>query len=118
MQKIGATLNLSAGDLIGHLNCRYLTGLDLKVANGALEKPKIWDPILETLAERGKLHEQGFVDHVKAGGISVALIEGVGVDRTSVAETQNAVARGDTIIVQRGLQAGAWNGPTARVRSG
>jgi len=40
MQKIGTTLNLSAGDLVGHLNCRYLTDLDLKVANGALEKPK------------------------------------------------------------------------------
>src|SRR5260221_14220737 len=33
MQKIGATVNLSAGDLVGHLNCRYLTELDLKVAN-------------------------------------------------------------------------------------
>ncbi len=110
MQKIGATLNLSAGDLVGHLNCHYLTGLDLKVANGALEKPKIWDPILETLAERGALHEQGFIDHVKADGLSVAVIEGVGVDRTSVVETQNAMARGETIIVQGALQAGTWNG--------
>ena len=37
MQKIGATLNFSSGDLVGHLNCRYLTELDLKVANGELE---------------------------------------------------------------------------------
>src|SRR6266436_1939787 len=110
MQKIGATLNLSAADLVGHLNCHYLTGLDLKVANGALEKPKIWDPILETLAERGALHEQGFIDHVKADGLSVAVIEGVGVDHTSVAETQDAMARGETIIVQGALQAGTWNG--------
>src|SRR6266436_9258432 len=110
MQKIGATLNLSAGDLVGHLNCHYLTGLDLKVANGALEKPKIWDPILETLAERGALHEQGFIDHVKADGLSVAVIEGVGVDSGSVAETQDAMARGETIIVQGALQAGTWNG--------
>jgi hypothetical protein len=40
MQKIEATLNLRAGDLVGHLNCRYLTELDLKVAYGELEKPK------------------------------------------------------------------------------
>ena len=53
MQKIGEALNLSAGDLVGHLNCRYLTELDLKVANGELEKPKVWDPVLEALAERG-----------------------------------------------------------------
>ena len=25
MQKVGEILNLSAGDLVGHLNCRYLT---------------------------------------------------------------------------------------------
>src|SRR5260370_40133325 len=106
MQKIGATLNLSAGDLIGHLNCRYLTGLDLKVANGALEKPKIWDPILETLAERGKLHEQGFIDHVKAGGLSLAVIESVRGDRKAVAETTNWMGRGETIIVQSDLEDG------------
>ncbi|MFX5526291.1 hypothetical protein ABTD59_18750, partial [Acinetobacter baumannii] len=61
MQKIGETLQLSAGDLVGHLNCRYLTELDLKVAHGELAKPKIWDPVLETLAERGALHEQSFI---------------------------------------------------------
>lgn len=46
MQKIGTVLNLSAGDLVGHLNCRYLTELDLKVANGEIQKPKISDPQL------------------------------------------------------------------------
>jgi hypothetical protein len=58
MQKIGATLNLCAGDLVGRLNCRYLKELDLKVANGELEKPKVWAPVLEPLAERGSLQEQ------------------------------------------------------------
>jgi predicted RecB family nuclease len=110
MQKIGATLNLSAGDLVGHLNCRYLTELDLKVANGELEKPKVWDPLLETLAERGALHEQGFVDHIKSGGLAVTVIDGVGVDPSSVAATGDAMARGEPIIVQGALQAGRWNG--------
>jgi hypothetical protein len=41
MQRIGKILSLSAGDLVGHLNCWYLTALDLKVANGELEKPKM-----------------------------------------------------------------------------
>jgi hypothetical protein len=49
MYKTGGSLFLSAGDLVGHLNCRYLTSLDVKVANGELSKPKIWDPVLETL---------------------------------------------------------------------
>src|SRR6266702_7380938 len=110
MHKIGATLNLSAGDLVGHLNCRYLTELDLKAANGELEKPKVWDPLLETLAERGALHEQGFIEHIKSGGLAVTVIDGVGVDRRSVTVTGDAMARGDPIIVQGALQAGRWNG--------
>jgi predicted RecB family nuclease len=116
MQKIGETLNLSAGDLVGHLNCRYLTELDLKVANGELKKPKVWDPVLETLAERGALHEQGFIDHIKSGGLAVTVIDGVGVDSMSVAATGDAMARGDPIIVQGALQTGRWNGRTDVLR--
>ena len=50
MLSVGKAVNLSASDLVGHLNCRYLTSLDLAVANGALPKPSIWDPVLELLA--------------------------------------------------------------------
>ena len=110
MQKIGENLHLSSADLVGHLNCRYLTELDRRVADGTLEKPKIWDPMLETLAERGALHEQGFIDHLKAGGLTATAVEGVGVDAKSIAATNDAMARGDAIIVQAALQAGAWNG--------
>ena len=34
MLNAGGTVHLSASDLVGHLNCRYLTSLDLAVANG------------------------------------------------------------------------------------
>ncbi|MBR1146136.1 TM0106 family RecB-like putative nuclease [Bradyrhizobium sp. AUGA SZCCT0431] len=110
MQRFGAELNLSAGDLVGHLNCRYLTELDLKVANGELERPKVWDPALEVLAERGELHEQGFIEHLKSGGSAITVVEGIGVDAKSVAATIEAMGRGDAIIVQGALQAGRWNG--------
>ena len=53
MQNVGGNLYLSSTDLVGHLNCTYLTELDLKVAKGELQKPKVWDPVLESLAERG-----------------------------------------------------------------
>jgi hypothetical protein len=52
MLKVGDIIQLSASDLVAHLNCRYLTDLDIAVANGALAKPKRWDPLLETLRER------------------------------------------------------------------
>jgi predicted RecB family nuclease len=110
MHKVAETLNLSAGDLVGFLNCRYLTALDLKVVSGELEKPKIWDPVLEVLAERGTLHERGFIEHIESGGLTATVVEGVGVDAKSLAATSAAMARGDAIIVQGALQAGRWNG--------
>ena len=57
MQKVGNLILLSASDLVGHLNCRHLTGLDIAVATGALEKPKVWDSLLQLLWERGARHE-------------------------------------------------------------
>jgi predicted RecB family nuclease len=110
MQKISGNVLLSSVDLVGHLNCRFLTGLDLKVANGELEKLKVWDPVLERLAERGALHEQGFIEHIIAEGIAVTAIDGVGVDSNSVAATRAAMARGEAFIVQGALQVGRWNG--------
>ena len=80
MQKVGNSILLSASDLVGHLNCRHLTDLDIAVATGALEKPKVWDPLLQLLWERGARHEQGFVDHLKSQGFPSRLIEGIGVD--------------------------------------
>ena len=64
-----------------------MTSLDLAVAKGVLAKPFIWDPVLEVLAERGALHEKGYVDHLTASGLSVTAIGGVGVDSSVVAQT-------------------------------
>jgi uncharacterized protein len=110
MIKSGGAVQLTASDLVGHLNCRYLTSLDLLVANGTLKKPKSWDPALEALAERGKHHELGYIDHLKANGLLVTLVEGVGVDSSSVSKTSEAMARGDAAIVQGALQVGSWSG--------
>src|SRR5262249_25999564 len=107
---VGETMHLSASDLVGHLNCRYLTRLDLAVANGALAKPSIWDPVLEVLAERGALHEQSYVDHLKASGFSVTAIDGARVDPTAVVQTLAAMKAGAKIIAQGALQAAPWNG--------
>jgi len=57
MIRAGDTIQLSASDLVGHLNCRHLTQLDLAVARGAITRPERWDPALELLRERGARHE-------------------------------------------------------------
>jgi uncharacterized protein len=88
MQSIDNSLRLSASDLIGHTNCRYLTNLDLKVVEGTLAKPVIYDPALEVLVERGRRHEQGYIEHLQKKGLAVASIDGVGVDATAVMHRQ------------------------------
>src|SRR6266404_2681834 len=110
MQKIGDFILLSASDLVGHLNCRHLTGLDIAVATGTLEKPKVWDPLLQLLWERGARHEQAFVDHLKSQRFSVTVIEGIGIDDEAVARTREAMAAGDPIIVQGAFRLNGWVG--------
>jgi hypothetical protein len=52
MLTVNGVVHLSASNLVGHLNCHYLTKLDLAVAKGRLPKPSVWDPVLEVLVER------------------------------------------------------------------
>jgi predicted RecB family nuclease len=110
MQKLGDSILLSASDLVGHLNCGHLTGLDIAVATGTLEKPKTWDPLLEILWERGARHEQGFVEHLKSQGFSVTVIDGIGIDDEAMLRTKGAMHAGDEIIVQGAFCANGWVG--------
>jgi len=92
-------VQFSASDLVAHLNCRYLTSLDLAVAKGERPKPSVWDPVLEVLAERGALHEQSYLDHLKGSGFPVVRIGGVGVDKQAVASTLKAMRDGGLRIL-------------------
>ena len=91
---------LSASDLVGHLNCRHLTGRDIEVARGTLPKPAFWDPLLQLLWERGTRHEHGYVEHLKEQGFNITVIDGVGVDDDAVEHTREAMIEGHPIIVQ------------------
>ncbi len=116
MKILEQNLILSASDLVGHLNCRHLTELDVQVAIGALAKPARYDPLLEILRERGQRHEQGFIDHLSEQGLDVSRIDGVDITDESVAETLAAMQRGDQIIVQAALRDGRWNGRADMLR--
>ena len=72
MKKVGESLEFSATDLVGYLNCRHLADLDRAVAEGTLPKPKVWDPLLEILSERGAAHEQNYIEHLTKSGLEVA----------------------------------------------
>ena len=110
MLSVDGVVHLSASDLVGHLNCHYLTKLDLAVTKGKLEKPSVWDPVLELLVERGALHEQSYLDHLELNGLPILRIDGIGVDTHAVAQTLDAMRAGAPIIAQGALQAGRWGG--------
>jgi uncharacterized protein len=64
MRRSTNSLELTATDLVGFLNCRYLSYLDLAVAEGSLSEPEVWDPLLQLLWERGSAHEAEYVAHL------------------------------------------------------
>lgn len=116
MDRHGNHLLLSASDLVGHLYCGHLTELDSAVANGTLAKPASWDPLLELLWARGLQHEQGFIEHLRAQGFSVTVIEGVGVGDDAIRLTHEAMHRGDPVIVQGAFRVNDWVGRTDVLR--
>jgi uncharacterized protein len=110
MRSVGGTIELSAADLIGHLSCRHLTQLDLAVATGKLQAPKIWDPLLQILWERGLAHERSYVQHLEQTGLKVVRIDGVGIEEKQLKDTADAIGAGVPIIVQGALANGRWGG--------
>lgn len=110
MKLDGDNFRLSASDLVGHLNCRHLTELERLVARGQLQPPKVWDPTLEALWERGKQHEASYVDHLKASGLEVVVVDGFDITGEAVAQTYAAMKAGKQVITQGALQSGLWVG--------
>ncbi|MBM0108657.1 TM0106 family RecB-like putative nuclease [Steroidobacter sp. S1-65] len=110
MLNLGHAIQLSASDLVGYLNCHHLTHLDTLVATGALAKPQLWDPSLETLWERGAAHERAYVEHLRARGSNVVAIEGIGVAPAQVEQTLAAMRAGAEVIVQGAFLRGSWSG--------
>lgn len=110
MKWSGDTTHLTATDLVGHLSCRHLTTLDHAVARGALARPVSFDPFLEILWERGAIHEQSYIDHLRASGLHAVRIEGVEITKSTAEQTLNAMRAGAQVIVQGALLSGRWSG--------
>jgi len=101
MKEINRALQLSASDLVGHLNCKHLTALDVQVASGTLAKPDHYDPLLEILRERGKRHEQAYLDYLSENGHAPIVIDGLDITNDSVRATEEAMAAGRADILRR-----------------
>ena len=96
---------------MGFLNCRHLTNLDRAVAEGVAARPHVWDdPLLQLLWERGSVHEQKYVEHLKQAGLDVVRIDGVEVTAEARAQTLAAMESGAPIIIQGALSHDGWSG--------
>ena len=71
MKAISGTIRLSASDLSNHLACHHLTSLDLAVSLGARPEPRWHSPDAKVLQERGMAHENAYLAHLQAQGVSI-----------------------------------------------
>ena len=111
MLNVDGRVQLSASDLIGHLNCRHLTGLELAVTKGTLKRPyRPEDPVLEALRMRGQQHEDAYVSHLRDAGHVITVIDGGTFDNAAASRTRAAMQSGADVIVQGAIVAHGWGG--------
>jgi predicted RecB family nuclease len=109
MRMSGSAIELSASDLSGFLSCIHLTALDLAVAQGKRQPPSWIDPVLIVLRERGLDHERGYVDELRAQGLSITDLDGIMGD-DAVRRSVEAIRAGADVILQPSLRNDRWFG--------
>ena len=110
MKASSGNIRLSASDLSNHLACHHLTSLDLAVAVGKRSAPAWHSPDALVLQERGTAHENGYLEHLKAQGVSIVNLQDIDDSGTALAETRAAMERGVEAIAQATLATGRWFG--------
>ena len=75
MQLVDGRLVYSATDLVGFLECAHLANLERAVVEGHLKRPMRSDPVLDRIAQRGRDHEQRFLEGLIAAGVSSVDLE-------------------------------------------
>jgi predicted RecB family nuclease len=110
MLKTSAAFQLSASDLVGHLQCRHLTHLDVEALEGKIERRHFHDPLLAILIERGERHELDYLTRLANAGYEVVRIEGAGVTQPLAERTLEVMRRGPAVISQAALLQGVWSG--------
>jgi len=114
LRRVGQAIQLSAGDLTGHLACKHLTQLDRAVAEGRVQAPPpYFDPVIELLQRRGLEHEMSYLESLRfrlGEHVITELREHDGADAAE--RTLTAMQSGAGIIVQGVLTENDWYGRT------
>jgi predicted RecB family nuclease len=108
MQLVDGHLNFSPTDLVNHLNCRHLTGLERERASGRIERPFFRDEAAELVAQHGHLHEQRYLEVLR----STSLVEVIEGDDSAIRaeQTEEAMRAGVDVIYQATFAHEGWSG--------
>lgn len=93
----------AATDLSDHLGCEHLSTLNRLEATKAIAVVEIWDPLLDILAERGRVHERAYLDSLKAADLAIAQPD-------ASVTTLDLMRRGVDVIFQAPLSRETWQG--------
>ena len=99
-------MHLTPTQLAGHLACTHLTQLERQRRDGLLKVEFNADPRLEAMRERGRQHEQVFIDGLAAAGRSVRDLR----EERDPAATHAAMEAGFEVIVQATLRDSVFHG--------
>lgn len=99
-------MHLTPTQLADHLACPHLTQLERQRREGLLQVGFNPDPRLDALRERGRLHEETYVQTLRLEGGSVCDLR----DRRDPAATRRAMETGFDAIVQATLRNDVFSG--------
>jgi predicted RecB family nuclease len=105
MEYSKGTFKYYASDLSTHISCKHASQLNRKVALKEIDRIFRDDPVLDALKERGREHEEQYVNHLKAQDKKVTDSK-----RKTFEETVAAMRDGTDVIVQGRLGDGEWEG--------
>jgi len=110
LRRVGDGLVLSATDLTQFLCCPYGTALEMATAFGVRKRPHWYDPLLEILWQRGREHEERYVESLRGQGKSVVDLRAVLDSQEATARTVEEMRRGVGVVSQGALGDGRWFG--------
>lgn len=109
MHRREGTVTYSASDLVGFLECRHRTTLDLIDLDTPLERAP-QDEQIELIQDKGFAHEADYFNALRERGGRVVELSSAGSFSANLADTRGAMADGADIIYQAALAQGDFMG--------
>ena len=113
MQLRKGQLVLSPSDLTNYLACRHLAALEFDAARGKRTKPHTREALTQLIAEKGELHEQRYLEYLKAQGCGIVEVElphHANAFEEAHATTVAAMRAGAEVIYQATFVRAGWGG--------